>query len=143
MVAASQRPPDAVAVRYRLEDFAAPVEILTRAPRTLDGAPTAVRIPHRARFVGSTVIARPRAYAVPAAVAAHLARHGLAIGDAPPRVDAELARVEAVATEGGRGILEAGQVGELAVSWRAAAVSVHGGLTARPRTWRGCRAARR
>jgi hypothetical protein len=61
VVAASQRPPDAVAVRYRLEDFAAPVEILTRAPRTLDGAPTAVRIPHRARFVGSTVIARPRA----------------------------------------------------------------------------------
>lgn len=124
VVAASQRPPAEVAVRYQLADFAAPVEVLTRAPRTLDGAPTAVRIPHRARFVGTTVIARPRAYAVPAAVAAHLARHGLTIGDAPAQVDAEIARVEAVATEGGRGILEAAQVGELAVGWRAEARAV-------------------
>jgi hypothetical protein len=38
-----------------LEDFAAPVEILTRAPRTLDGAPDlTVHLPHRARFVGAT-----------------------------------------------------------------------------------------
>ncbi|MBZ0233538.1 MAG: peptidase, partial [Deltaproteobacteria bacterium] len=76
-------------------------------------------IPHRARFVGSTVVARPRAYAVPAAVAAHLARHGLRIEPAPDHaVTVAVARVEQLGGEAGRHILEASTVGELTVSWR-------------------------
>ncbi len=118
VVATSQRPPDQIAVRYQLEDFAAPVEILTRAPRTLDGAPTSVHVPHRARFVGKTVIERPRAYAVPAAVGAHLARHGLRVEESMAKHDVAIARVESIGGERGRGILEAVQVGDLAVSWR-------------------------
>jgi hypothetical protein len=121
VVASSARPPDEVAVRYRLEEFADPVEILTRTPRTLDGAPSSVHIPHRARFVGTTVVARPRAYAVPASVAAHLARHGLRVDPAlasRDRIDVSVARVESIGVDAGRGILEAASVGDLAVSWR-------------------------
>jgi hypothetical protein len=118
VVDASRRPPDEIAVRYGLEDFPEPVEILTRSPRTLDGAPTSVRIPHRARFVGTTVVARPRAYAVPAPVAAHLARHGLRVESAGGALDVSIARVESMGREGGRGILESASVGDLAVSWR-------------------------
>lgn len=119
VVGTSQRPPDDIAVRYRLEDFAEPVEILTRTPRTLDGAPSSLHIPHRARFVGATVVRRPRAYAVPASVAAHLARHGLRLEPAPTTpVDVTRARVEHLDTETGRHILEAATVGELTVSWR-------------------------
>ena len=121
VVASSARPPDEVAVRYALEDFAEPVEVLTRTPRTLDGAPSSVRIPHRAKFVGTTVVSRPRAYAVPAPVAAHLARHGLRV-DAPGAsagsMYAAIARIESLDREGGRGILESASVGDLAVSWR-------------------------
>jgi hypothetical protein len=107
-------------VRYELADFPDPIEILTRTPRTLDGAPTSVHIPHRARFVGTTVVARPRAYAVPAAVAAHLERHGLRVErpTAAPRVDASIARIESIGREQGRGILEAASTGDLTVSWR-------------------------
>ena len=123
VVAASQRPPDRIAVRYRLEAFAEPFTVLTRTPRTLDGAPTTVSLPHFARFVGTTVIDRPRAYLVPPRLAAHLERHGLRIDAAPRRpVTGEVAKVEALGTEAGRGILEAAQVGELRVSWRTAAV---------------------
>jgi hypothetical protein len=125
VVASSARPPDEVAVRYRLENFDEPVEILTRTPRTLDGAPSSVKIPHHARFVGTTVVARPRAYAVPASVAAHLARHGLHVESAHApgyakggRVDVAVARVESIGVDAGRGILEAANVGDLAVSWR-------------------------
>jgi len=118
VVAASATPPARIAVRYQLEAFDAPVEILTRTPRALDGAPSSVRIPHLARFVGTRVIDRPRAYAVPAALAAHLARHGLRVDDRQGTLDAEIARIESIGTEAGRGILEAAQVGELAVSWR-------------------------
>jgi hypothetical protein len=135
IVASSARPPEEVAVRYALEDFAEPVEVLTRNPRTLEGAPVSVRIPHRAKFVGTTVVARPRAYAVPAPVAAHLARHGLrvdapgaspaagggsavAVVSASGTVQASVARIESLDREGGRGILESASVGDLSVSWR-------------------------
>ena len=119
VVAASQTPPPEIAVRYRLEDFATPVEILTRTPRALDGAPTSVHLPHRARFVAATSVVRPHGYAVPAAMAAHLERHGLTVGAAAPAtVDASIARVEAVGREAGRGILEAGDFGDLSVAWR-------------------------
>jgi hypothetical protein len=119
VVAASQRPPDEIAVRYALEDFPSPVEILTRTPRTLGGAPSSLHLPHRARFVGTTVVTRPRAYAVPAPAAAHLARHGLRIEPAPAGpVAAVIARIEAIGTDAGRHILDAATVGDLTVSWR-------------------------
>ncbi len=118
-VAASRTPPPRVAVRYGLELFAAPIEILTRIPRTLEGAPTSVTIPHIGRFVGRTVVDRPAAYVVPPAVAAHLRQHGLRVETAAGGYDVGVPVVESLGTEGGRAILEAAKVGELAVSWRS------------------------
>ncbi|MFZ6179032.1 M14 family metallopeptidase [Nannocystis pusilla] len=121
VVAASARPPERVAVRYRLERFAAPIEILTREPRTPDGAPVSVTIPHHARFVGTTVVDRPRAYLVPPPIAAHLRQHGLRVEPAAGAHDVEVARVAAIGAEGGRAILEAARVGEVSVEWRSEA----------------------
>jgi len=105
-------------VRYRLDAFDDPIEIPTRTPRTLEGAPTSVRIPHFSRFVGTKVVDRPPAYLVPPRAAAHLARHGLAVRPAEGTLTLEVARVTGIGTEGGRHILEAAQVGELEVDWR-------------------------
>ncbi|RYE88968.1 MAG: peptidase, partial [Myxococcales bacterium] len=119
VVAASDRPPARVAVRSRLEVADAPVDVLTRRPRTLDGEPVTLRLPHLARFVGTTVVERPAAYLVPPGLAAHLARHGLRVepaGDATAHV--EVARVESLGATEGRAILEAAQTGDVAVSWR-------------------------
>jgi hypothetical protein len=118
----SARPPAKVAVRYRLDVAEAPVEVLTRAPRTLEGEPVALRLPHLARFVGTTVVERPRGYLVPPAVAEHLARHGLRVAPAHGGYDVAVARVESLGTEEGRAILEAAKVGELGVSWREEAI---------------------
>jgi len=118
VVASSQTPRDRIAIRYRLERREAPVEILTRSPRTLEGAPTTVNLPYLARFVGSTVIDRPRAYLVPTNVAAHLRQHGLTVASATGTHEVEVPVVEGTGREGARGILEAGTVGELSVSWR-------------------------
>jgi hypothetical protein len=118
VVAQSRTPRDRIAVRYRLDAFAEPIEIATRAPRTLDGAPTAVSVRHFARFVGTTVVDRPAAYAVPASVAAHLRRHGLATAPASGHRDVEVATAVGLGSEGGRKILEASEVGELRVTWR-------------------------
>ncbi|MFZ5477406.1 MAG: M14 family metallopeptidase [Myxococcota bacterium] len=111
-------PRDEIAVRYRLAAEGT-VEILTRSPRTLDGEPTAVTIPHLARFVGTRTVRRPPAYVVPAAVGEHLRGHGLAVEPAPASVEVEVATIEALGAEGGRKILEAARVGELEVSWKA------------------------
>jgi hypothetical protein len=55
VLAASERPPAEVAVRYRLEDpRPAPVEILTYEPRTLEGRPFLCASRTRAQFVGTT-----------------------------------------------------------------------------------------
>ncbi|MEQ1505865.1 MAG: M14 family metallopeptidase [Myxococcota bacterium] len=118
VVDASRRPPDRIAVRYRLDRRDAPVEVPTRTPRTLDGAPTTLSLPYLARFVGTTVVDRPRAYLVPPAVAASLRRHGLAVGEAPAEVEGEVATIASLGTEGGRKILEAGSVGDVGVDWR-------------------------
>jgi len=120
VVASSQRPPERIAVRSRLEAFDAPVTVLTRAPRTLDGTPTAVSLRHFARFVGTHVVDRPPAYLVPPRLGAHLAQHGLTVTAASGALPCEVATVEALGTEAGRGILEAAKVGELSVSWRRA-----------------------
>lgn len=118
VVAASARPPDRVAIRYRLEPTGTPIDILTRSPRTLDGAPVTLRIPHYARFVGTTVVERPRAYLVPPALAGALRLHGLRVEPAEGVHDVEVARVTSLGAEGGRAILEAPQIGEVAVAWR-------------------------
>jgi Zinc carboxypeptidase len=123
VVAASRAPRDRIAVRYKLEPFAEPIEIPTFAPRTLEGAPTTVRIKHFSNFIGSVVVQRPPAYIVPAAVADHLARHGIASEPATGDHDVEVATVTGVtgfATEGGRKILEASEVGDLEVTWQRA-----------------------
>jgi hypothetical protein len=113
--AATPRPD--VAVRYRLDATATPARILTRTPRTLDGAPSEVVIPHLANFVGTEVVQRPWGYAVPPEVGVHLARHGLAtrILDRDTPAAVELAIVDGVAGEGSRSILEASQSGELEI----------------------------
>ena len=118
IVVSSQNPRDRIAIRYKLEAFADPIEIPTMTPRTLEGAPTSVRIPYFSNFVGSTVVDRPPAYIVPANVAAHLARHGIATEPATGSREVEVATVEGFGTEGGRKILEASEVGDLHVSWR-------------------------
>lgn len=127
VIASSQRPPDRIAVRYTLEAFAEPITVLTRTPRTLDGKPTTLSLPHFARFVGTTIIDRPAAYLVPPRLASHLRRHGLAVDPAQGRVAGEIARVEAVESQNGRGILEAAHVGELRVSWRSDTLEVPSG----------------
>ncbi len=119
VVAASARPPERIAVRYRLEATGTPIEILTREPRTPEGALISLRIPHFARFVGTTVVDRPRAYLVPPTIANHLARHGLRVAPASGIHDVEVARVTSIGDEGGRAILEAARVGEVSVEWRA------------------------
>ena len=75
-------------------------------------------------FVGATVIDRPPAYLVGPGVAEHLARHGLAVEPAPAAVDAEVATVAEIASEGGRKILESAAVGDLRVEWKRGSRSV-------------------
>jgi hypothetical protein len=109
LLAACVTPPAEIAVNYRLKAFDhAPVEILTREPYTLSGAPIEVRVPFIGQFVGERPISRPLAYAVPPRVADLLVCHGLTI-DAPASatLDAEIAVVHERVVVGGRQILEA------------------------------------
>lgn len=126
VVAASKRPRDRIAVRYKLETFADTIEIPTTTPRVLDGAPTTVKLPYYANFVGTTVVDRPGAYVVPANVAAHLRQHGLVVEDRAGMIDVDVATVTGFGTEGGRKILEASEVGDLHVEWKAAKKSLEG-----------------
>lgn len=114
VVLSSQRPPEKIAVRYKLDAFAEPVEILTREPRTLEGEPAAVTIPHFANFVGTVVVDRPWAYAVPEAVAKRLSGHGLAVTrlDRDAEAAVEVATVAGAHAEGSRKILETRTAGE-------------------------------
>lgn len=127
VVAASRTPRDRMAIRYRLDAFDQSIEVPTRTPRTLEGAPSTVSLRHFARFVGTHVVERPPAYVVDAQVADHLVRHGLAVEPAPASVDAEVAKIAEIASEGGRKILESAQVGELRVEWRRGARAVPAG----------------
>ena len=117
-VAASRAPRERIAIRYGLERSDTPIEILTRMPRTLEGAPTRVTLPYLGRFVGTTVVERPEAYLVPAPMAAHLRLHGLSVREAVGTFEVEVPVVESMGSEEGRAILEAAAVGELSVSWR-------------------------
>jgi hypothetical protein len=118
VVERSQRPPDLIAVRYRLEAHPDPVEILTRTPRTLEGDPVSVTIPHYGRFVGSEMVTRPWGYVVPPGIAEHLRAHGLHILrlDHEHSVEVEVARIEGMAGTGSRAILEATVEREMQVS---------------------------
>ena len=127
VVAQSAAPRDQIAIRYRLEAFDAPITIPTRTPRTPDGAPSEVAIRHVANFVGSTTVARPRAYLVPAELAAHLERHGLPTEPATGELAAEIGTVTGFGTEGGRKILESASVGDLHVDWKRATRSAPAG----------------
>jgi hypothetical protein len=115
VVESSQCPPQRVAVQYRLEAFPEPVEILTRSPYSLEGQPISVTVPHYAHFVGTQVVERPWAYAVPFAVARHLRLHGLVVRqlDQDCQAAVEVAYVEsAVGSQESRAILEASPSGE-------------------------------
>jgi Zinc carboxypeptidase len=109
VVASSQTPRERVAVRYRLEAEAEPARVLTRSPRTLEGSPTEVVIPHLARFVGTVVVDRPWAYAVTEEVGRHLVGHGLAVRQLTADIEAsvEAPLVEEVHETDSRSILEA------------------------------------
>lgn len=113
-------PPRRIAVRATLERFDDPVTILTRRPRTLEGEPIAVTIPHIARFSGSEFVDRPYGYALTPEAALHLERHGLVVSRLGGDVRAEvmIARIERAATESARTILEAGTEREIDVTWR-------------------------
>lgn len=130
-VTASRTPPPRVAVRYRLDTFPEPVDILTRTPRTMTGTPSTVRVPHLARFVGTTVVDRPRAYAVPRRLATLLRWHGLVLERGVGTAEVEVATVESLGTESGRAILEAARVGEMDVSWKTQPRSLAGTWTVR------------
>jgi hypothetical protein len=112
--AQSEKPPARIAVRYRLDALDGEVEILTREPRTLEGKPTSVRLPRLAKFVGTEIVDRPWGYALPDAAAKHLELHGLSIAtlDRDRRALVDVARVEGLAAEGSRAILEASASGE-------------------------------
>ncbi len=119
VVASSQTPPSRIAVRYGLQAAAEPVTIPTFSPRTLQGEPTSVTLPHLCAFVGTEVVDRPAAYWVPAAVGRHLQGHGLALRPTTGPADVEIATVQTHAAEAGRAILEAGQVADVIVAWSA------------------------
>jgi len=127
VVAASRTPRDRVAVRARLERFAEPVTILTRTPRTLEGAPSEIALPYLGRFVGTTVVDRPDAYLVPPSLARALAGHGLEVDPAGPTpYDVRVPTVTRIGAEGGRQILEAAQFGDVGVSWKEASRACEG-----------------
>jgi hypothetical protein len=117
-VASCARPPERVAVRYRLEP-GGDVDVETRSPRTLDGAPVTLRLPYWSSFVGTVVVDRPPAYLVPPGVADHLRRHGLDVSTVEGAHETEVARITGEAREGGRAILEAAEVGHLRAEWRS------------------------
>lgn len=121
LLAGCTLPPREIAVRYRLEAFPdREVEILTREPYTLDGAPISVKVPYIGHFVPELSVTRPLAYAVPEAIARRLEGHGLQVERPPgrPMLDAEVATVRALATESGRQILESKTASHLDADWR-------------------------
>jgi len=131
-VAMSRTPRNRIAIRYGLERFKEPVEILTRTPRTLEGSPCSLTLPYLGRFVGTTVVDRPEAYLVPERMAGHLRLHGLTLQPAMGTFEVEVPIVEALGTAGGRAILEAAAIGELSVSWRREARAVPPGWSLVP-----------
>lgn len=118
LLADCAEPPAQVAVRYALEAIPGrQVEVLTRAPYSLQGAPVSVRVPHFAHFVPAATVQRPWGYAMPAAVAAYMQGHGLQQTDlaAGTTLQVEVATMIEAVTEAGPRILEA----QTSSYWRA------------------------
>jgi hypothetical protein len=113
----SRMPPARVAIGYELQAMDQPVEILTRRPRTRDGEPHTVRLPFLARFAGTKLVDRPRAYVVPAQLGPFLRGHGLRVENTPAQATVEVARFERASQQGARAILEASTTGQVEVSW--------------------------
>jgi hypothetical protein len=124
LVLACRAPRGRMAIRYRLDAFDDVIEVPTRTPRTPDGAPSSVTLRYYGKFVGTNIVERPPAYLVDAAIAAHLERHGLATEPAPDALEADVATVVALASEGGRKILESAVVGDVRVEWKRRARQV-------------------
>ncbi len=121
LLAACALPPRQVAVRYRLEAIpGAMVDIPTREPYALDGAPVVRTVPHLAHFVPELRVARPFAYSVPAELGARFAGHGLQVQCTVPagQYDVEIATVLGRGSTTGREILEANASSWLDVTWR-------------------------
>jgi hypothetical protein len=121
LLAACIEPPEQIAVRYRLEAFAErEVEVLTRDPYTLEGAPISVIVPYFGNFVGDHVVQRPLAYAVPADIATHLKRHGLHVERSQQAImlDVEIATMRGQVSSTGREILEANASAYLDAEYR-------------------------
>ena len=121
LLARCDLPPEQVAVRYRLEAFPdTTVEVLTREPYTLDGAPVAVEVPYIGRFVGEHRVQRPLAYAVPGDIATRIEGHGLRVERfaAAPLLDAEIATITNEVSSAGREILEANASSYLEADYR-------------------------
>ena len=117
LVLASRLPPERIAVRYDLQAMDEPIEILTRQPRTRMGEDHSVTLPYLARFVGTTVVDRPRGYILPADLAPFMRGHGLRVEDAPAEATVQIATFEGQSLVGGRAILEDAGVGLRQVSW--------------------------
>jgi hypothetical protein len=124
LVHASRMPPARVAIGYGIEAMPEPVSILTRRPRTRDGEPHTVRLPFLARFVGTKVVDRPRAYVLPAHLGPFLRGHGLRVEPAPAQATVDVPRFEGLSEQGARAILEASTVGQCDVSWSRASRSL-------------------
>ena len=121
LLAGCELPPEEISVRYRLEAFPdTTVEVLTREPYTLDGAPIAVEVPYIGRFVGEHRVQRPLAYAVPGDIAKRLEGHGLRVERfaAAPMLDAEVATIAGEVSSAGREILEANASSYLEADYR-------------------------
>jgi hypothetical protein len=120
LVASCRSPRDQIAVRYTLDAFATPIEIPTYVPRTPDGTPTTATVRYFGNFKGATIVDRPAGYVVPANVADHLVQHGLVVDhvETGDERDVEIATIVGYATEGGRKILEASEVGDVEVTWK-------------------------
>lgn len=118
LLAACAEPPEQIAIRYALEAIpGTTVEVLTREPYTLTGAPISVQVPHYAHFVPTATVQRPWAYAMPQAVADWLQGHGLQTTPvaAGTLLDAEVPTMQHPVAEPGPAILEA----QASTHWQA------------------------
>lgn len=118
----AKTPRDRIAIGYSLEAAEEKARILTRSPRTLEGAPIEVVIPHLNRFVGTKWVQRPAGYVVQENAAALLRKHGLPVTRVERPFDAkvEVATIEEVRTASGRDILEASGETLISASQKAA-----------------------
>ncbi|MBC7974403.1 MAG: M14 family metallopeptidase [Myxococcales bacterium] len=132
LVQASRMPPARVAINYDIATMPDPIEILTRRPRVRDGAPDSVRVPFLARFVGTKIVDRPKAYLVPASLAPFLRGHGLRVEKAPAEATVEAPRFEGYSEQGARAILEASTIGQSQVSWSRGSRSIPAGSVLLP-----------